>query len=165
MTDGFKKELDIVGVGYRAEVKGKQVVFALGYSHPIVFDVPAGIDVTVEKQTHITVTGIDRQLVGQVAANIRRMREPDPVQAEGRALHGRTAEEEGRKDGSLSVMKIRTKKDRRERIRLRQRKRIYGHGRAAAAGGVPVGGAHLRAGHRRPRRPHGGVGRRAPSRG
>jgi large subunit ribosomal protein L6 len=83
VTDGFKKELDIVGVGYRAEVKGKQVVFALGYSHPIVFDVPAGIDVTVEKQTHITVTGIDRQLVGQVAANIRRMREPDPYKQKG----------------------------------------------------------------------------------
>ena len=83
VTEGFKKELDIVGVGYRAEVKGKQVVFALGYSHPIVFDVPAGIDVTVEKQTHITVTGIDRQLVGQVAANIRRMREPDPYKQKG----------------------------------------------------------------------------------
>jgi large subunit ribosomal protein L6 len=83
VTEGFKKELDIVGVGYRAEVKGKQVVFALGYSHPIVFDIPAGIDVAVEKQTHITVTGIDRQLVGQVAANIRRMREPDPYKQKG----------------------------------------------------------------------------------
>ncbi len=96
VTDGFKKELDIVGVGYRAELKGKQVVFALGYSHPIVFDIPTGIDIAVDKQTHITVTGVDRQLVGQVAANIRRMRKPDPVQAEGRALHGRSAEEEGR---------------------------------------------------------------------
>jgi large subunit ribosomal protein L6 len=83
VTEGFKKELDIVGVGYRAELKGKQVVFALGYSHPIVFDIPNGIDVTVEKQTHITVTGIDRQLVGQVAANIRRMREPDPYKQKG----------------------------------------------------------------------------------
>jgi large subunit ribosomal protein L6 len=83
VTEGFKKGLDIVGVGYRAELKGKQVVFALGYSHPIVFDIPNGIDVTVEKQTHITVTGIDRQLVGQVAANIRRMREPDPYKQKG----------------------------------------------------------------------------------
>src|ERR1044071_2340792 len=65
VTDGFKKELDIVGVGYRAEVKGKQVVFALGYSHPIVFDIPPGIDIVIEKQTHLTVTGADRQLVGQ----------------------------------------------------------------------------------------------------
>src|SRR5574337_1190005 len=55
VADGFKKELDIVGVGYRAELKGKQVIFALGYSHPVVFDVPAGIDVAIDKQTHITV--------------------------------------------------------------------------------------------------------------
>ena len=68
VTEGFKKELDIVGVGYRAELKGKQVVFALGYSHPINFDIPSGIDIAIDKQTHITVTGIDRQLVGQVAA-------------------------------------------------------------------------------------------------
>ena len=92
------KELDIVGVGYRAEVKGKQVIFALGYSHPVVFDIPPGIDIAIDKQTHITVTGIDRQLVGQVAANIRRLRKPDPVQAEGRPLHRRSAEEEGRQD-------------------------------------------------------------------
>src|SRR4029077_3727993 len=71
VTDGYKKELDIVGVGYRAEVKGKQVIFALGYAHAVVFDIPAGIDIAIEKQTHITVTGVDRQLVGQVAANIR----------------------------------------------------------------------------------------------
>ena len=83
VTDGFKRELDIVGVGYRAEVKGKQVVFALGYSHAVVFDIPAGIDVAIEKQTHITVTGVDRQLVGQVAANIRRMRKPDPYKQKG----------------------------------------------------------------------------------
>ena len=87
VTEGFKKELDIVGVGYRAELKGKQINFALGYSHPVVFDIPAGIDVAIDKQTHVTVTGIDRQLVGQVAADIRRLRKPDPVQAEGRALH------------------------------------------------------------------------------
>src|SRR5918996_1494681 len=83
VTEGFKKELDIVGIGYRAELKGKQVVFALGYSHPIVFDIPNGIDIAIEKQTHITVTGADRQLVGQVAANIRRMRKPDPYKQKG----------------------------------------------------------------------------------
>ena len=101
---GLQKELDIVGVGYRAELKGKQVHFALGYSHPVVFDIPTGIDVAIDKQTHITVTGIDRQLVGQVAANIRRLRKPDPVQAEGRPLHRRSAEEEGRQDrGEVTV--------------------------------------------------------------
>jgi large subunit ribosomal protein L6 len=83
VTEGFKKELDIVGIGYRAELKGKQVHFALGYSHPIVFDIPTGIDIAVDKQTHITVTGADRQLVGQVAANIRRMRKPDPYKQKG----------------------------------------------------------------------------------
>src|SRR5437870_2750955 len=66
VTQGFKKELDIVGVGYRAEVKGKQAVFALGYSHPVVLEIPPGIDITIDKQTHITVMGIDRQLAGQV---------------------------------------------------------------------------------------------------
>jgi large subunit ribosomal protein L6 len=83
VTEGFKKELDIVGIGYRAELKGKQVSFALGYSHPIVFDIPNGIDIAIEKQTHITVTGADRQMVGQVAANIRRMRKPDPYKQKG----------------------------------------------------------------------------------
>ena len=83
VTEGFKKELDIVGVGYRAEVKGRQVVFALGYSHPIVMELPQGIDVAIEKQTHLTVTGIDRQLVGQVASNIRRLRKPDPYKQKG----------------------------------------------------------------------------------
>ena len=83
VTEGFKKELDIVGVGYRAELKGKQVHFALGYSHPVIFDIPPGIDITVDKQTHVVVTGVDRQLVGQVAANIRRMRKPDPYKQKG----------------------------------------------------------------------------------
>jgi large subunit ribosomal protein L6 len=83
VNEGFKRELDIVGVGYRAELKGQQVHFALGYSHPVVFDIPKGIDVAVDKQTHITVTGVDMQLVGQVAANIRRLRKPDPYKQKG----------------------------------------------------------------------------------
>ena len=81
--NGFKKELDIVGVGFRAELKGRQITFALGYSHPIVFDIPAGIEVTIDKQTHLTVTGVDRQMVGQVAADIHRMRKPDPYKQKG----------------------------------------------------------------------------------
>jgi large subunit ribosomal protein L6 len=83
VTEGFRKDLDIVGIGYRAEVKGRQVVFLLGYSHPIVLDIPQGIQITVDKQTHVTVSGIDRQLVGQVAANIRRLRRPDPYKQKG----------------------------------------------------------------------------------
>jgi large subunit ribosomal protein L6 len=100
VTEGFKRELDIVGVGYRAEVKGKQVVFALGYSHPVVFDIPTGIDVAIEKQTHITVTGVDRQLVGQVAANIRRMREPDPYKQKGVRYTGEVLKKKAGKTGA-----------------------------------------------------------------
>ena len=100
VTDGFKRELDIVGVGYRAELKGKQVHFALGYSHPIVFDIPNGIDVAIEKQTHITVTGVDRQLVGQVAANIRRMRKPDPYKQKGVRYTGEVLKKKVGKTGA-----------------------------------------------------------------
>ena len=84
VSEGFKRELDIVGVGYRAEVKGKEVVFQLGYSHPVRFAIPEGIDITVDAKTgHITVTGIDRQKVGQTAAEIRSLREPDPYKGKG----------------------------------------------------------------------------------
>ena len=100
VTDGFKKELDIVGVGYRAEVKGKQVVFALGYSHPVVFDIPAGIDVVIDKQTHVTVTGIDRQLVGQVASDIRRLRKPDPYKQKGVRYTGEVLKKKVGKTGA-----------------------------------------------------------------
>ena len=100
VTDGFKKELDIVGIGYRAELKGKQVVFALGYSHPIVFEIPNGIDIAVDKQTHITVTGVDRQLVGQVAANIRRMRKPDTYKQKGVRYTGEVLKKKVGKTGA-----------------------------------------------------------------
>jgi len=84
VSEGFKRELDIIGVGYRAEVKGKEVVFQLGYSHPVRFAVPEGIDIVVDAKTgHITITGIDRQKVGQTAAEIRSLREPDPYKGKG----------------------------------------------------------------------------------
>ena len=85
VTKGWKKELDIVGIGYRAELKGKgTVVFTLGYSHPIEFPLPTGIDVAIDpKQTHLTITGIDRQKVGQVAADMRSLRKPDPYKNKG----------------------------------------------------------------------------------
>jgi large subunit ribosomal protein L6 len=100
VTDGFKRELDIVGVGYRAEVKGKQVIFALGYSHAVVFDIPAGIEIAIEKQTHIVVTGVDRQLVGQVAANIRRFRKPDPYKQKGVRYTGEVLTKKAGKTGA-----------------------------------------------------------------
>jgi large subunit ribosomal protein L6 len=84
VSEGFKKELDIVGVGYRAEVKGREVVFQLGYSHPVRFAIPEGIEVAVDAKTgHITVSGTDRQKVGQTAAEIRSLREPDPYKGKG----------------------------------------------------------------------------------
>ena len=100
VTDGFKRELDIVGVGYRAELKSKQVIFALGYSHAVVFDIPTGIDVAIDKQTHITVTGVDRQLVGQVAVNIRRLREPDPYKQKGVRYTGEVLKKKAGKTGA-----------------------------------------------------------------
>jgi large subunit ribosomal protein L6 len=100
VTEGFKKELDIVGVGYRAEMKGQQVVLALGYSHPIMFDIPKGIEIAIEKQTHITVTGVDRQLVGQVAANLRRLRKPDPYQQKGVRYTGEVLKKKAGKTGA-----------------------------------------------------------------
>ena len=85
VTKGWTRELEIVGIGYRAEMKGKgTVVFTLGYSHPIEYPLPAGIEVVVDaKQTRLTVTGIDRQKVGQVAAEMRGLRPPDPYKNKG----------------------------------------------------------------------------------
>lgn len=103
VTEGFKKELDIVGVGYRAEVKGKNVVFALGYSHPIEFPIPEGIQVGVEKQTHLTVSGADRAQVGQVAANIRGLRPPDPYKQKGIRLVGERLKKKAGKAGAAKT--------------------------------------------------------------
>src|SRR5437660_2605892 len=100
VTEGFRKDLDIVGVGYRAEVKGKHVHFSLGYSHPVVFDIPTGIDIAIDKQTHVTVTGIDRQLVGQVAADIRQLRKPDPYKQKGVRYTGEVLKKKAGKTGA-----------------------------------------------------------------
>lgn len=80
---GFVRQLDIVGVGYRAEVKGSAVQFALGRSHPVIYPVPPGIKVEVDKSNRITISGADRQQVGQVAAEIRGLRRPDPYKGKG----------------------------------------------------------------------------------
>ncbi len=84
VTKGFTRELEISGVGYKAEVKGKSVLFTLGYSHPIDFPIPEGIAVSVDaKAGRMTVTGADKQRVGQTAAEIRKLRVPDPYKAKG----------------------------------------------------------------------------------
>lgn len=79
----WKRELDIVGIGYRVDLKGRVAVFTLGYSHPIEFLLPDGVDMTVDKQTHIVLASHDRQLLGQTAANMRALRKPDPYKNKG----------------------------------------------------------------------------------
>lgn len=103
VTEGFKKELDIVGVGYRAEVKGKNAVFTLGYSHPIEFPIPEGIQITVEKQTRVTVSGADKGLVGQVTANIRSLRPPDPYKQKGIRIVGERLKKKAGKAGAAKT--------------------------------------------------------------
>jgi large subunit ribosomal protein L6 len=100
VTQGFKKDLDIVGVGYRAEVKGKAVAFALGKSHPIEFPIPEGIQIAVEKQTHIVVSGADKGRVGQVAADLRALRPPDPYKQKGIRITGERLKKKAGKAGA-----------------------------------------------------------------
>jgi large subunit ribosomal protein L6 len=100
VTQGFKKDLDIVGVGYRAEVKGKLVAFALGKSHPVEFPIPEGIQISVDKQTHIVVTGADKAQVGQVAADLRSLRPPDPYKQKGIRITGERLKKKAGKAGA-----------------------------------------------------------------
>jgi large subunit ribosomal protein L6 len=83
VTEGFRKQLEIVGVGYRAEVQGNVLNLTLGYSHPVRYPIPEGIGITVERNVLITVEGIDKQKVGQVAAEIRAFRKPEPYKGKG----------------------------------------------------------------------------------
>jgi len=100
VTAGFKKELDIVGVGYRAELKGKAVSFALGKSHPIEFPIPEGIQIAVDKQTHLIVSGADKAQVGQVAADLRSLRPPDPYKQKGVRITGERLKKKAGKAGA-----------------------------------------------------------------
>jgi large subunit ribosomal protein L6 len=100
VTQGFKKEMDIVGVGYRAELKGKAVAFALGKSHPVEFKVPEGIQIAVDKQTHLVISGADKGQVGQVAADIRSLRPPDPYKQKGIRITGERLKKKAGKAGA-----------------------------------------------------------------
>ena len=88
VTTGFKKEMEITGVGYRAAVQGKVLKLSLGYSHDVDFEIPAGVTITTPKPTEIVVEGIDQQVVGQVAANIREWRKPEPYKGKGISYKG-----------------------------------------------------------------------------
>src|SRR3984885_2859096 len=103
VTQGFKKDLDIVGVGYRAEVKGKNVMLSLGFSKPVEFPIPEGIQIAVEKQTHMSVTGADKGQVGQVAANLRRLRPPDPYKQKGIRITGERLKKKAGKAGAAKT--------------------------------------------------------------
>jgi large subunit ribosomal protein L6 len=99
VTEGFSRELEIVGVGYRAEQKKKSVVFTLGFSHPIEYPIPPGINITVDKQTRLVITGVDRQQVGQTAANIRSLKKPDPYKNKGIRYVGEVLKKKAGKAG------------------------------------------------------------------
>ena len=100
VSTGFTRELDIVGIGYRADVKGRIVVFTLGYSHPIEFLLPDGVDVKIDKQTHLVVTGSDKQVLGQVCANMRALRPPDPYKNKGVRYTGEALRKKEGKSGA-----------------------------------------------------------------
>ncbi|KQO09800.1 50S ribosomal protein L6 [Agreia sp. Leaf244] len=99
VTEGYSKSLEVVGTGYRVAAKGASVEFALGYSHPITVEPPAGISFSVEGVNKLTVTGIDKQAVGEVAANIRKLRKPEPYKGKGVRYAGEVVRRKAGKSG------------------------------------------------------------------
>jgi large subunit ribosomal protein L6 len=100
VSTGFTRELDIVGIGYRCDLKGRIATFTLGYSHSIEFYLPDGIDMKIDKQTHLVLNGSDRQLLGQVAANMRALRPPDPYKNKGVRYTGESLRKKVGKTGA-----------------------------------------------------------------
>src|ERR1700677_1197297 len=100
VSTGFTRELDIVGIGYRADVKGKVATFVLGYSHPIEVLLPEGVELKIEKQTHLVLSGRDKQAIGQVAANMRALRKPDPYKNKGVRYTGEALRKKAGKTGA-----------------------------------------------------------------
>jgi large subunit ribosomal protein L6 len=99
VTEGYSKTLEIVGVGYRVQARGSNLEFALGFSHPVPVTAPEGITFTVESPTRLRVTGIDKQQVGEVAANIRKLRKPDPYKGKGVRYQGEVVKRKVGKTG------------------------------------------------------------------
>jgi large subunit ribosomal protein L6 len=99
VTDGYKKTLEINGTGYRVTARGQDLEFALGFSHPVTVSAPAGITFSVERPTQFTVAGIDKQLVGEVAANIRKIRPPEPYKGKGVKYQGEVIRRKAGKAG------------------------------------------------------------------
>jgi large subunit ribosomal protein L6 len=105
VSTGFVRELDIVGIGYRADIKGRVAIFTLGYSHPIEVMLPDGVDLKIDKQTHLVLSSYDRQLLGQVAANIRSLRKPDPYKNKGVRYTGEVLRKKVGKTGASGAKK------------------------------------------------------------
>lgn len=103
VATGFTKELDIVGIGYRGDVKGRVATFTLGYSHPIEVLLPDGVDLKIDKQTHLVLTSYDKQRLGQVAANIRALRPPDPYKNKGVRYTGEALRKKVGKTGATGA--------------------------------------------------------------
>lgn len=100
VSTGFTRELDIVGIGFRADMKGKVASFTLGYSHPVEVVLPDGVELKIDKQTHLVLSGSDKQLIGQVAANIRGLRKPDPYKNKGVRYTGEVLRKKAGKTGT-----------------------------------------------------------------
>jgi large subunit ribosomal protein L6 len=103
VSTGFTRELDIVGIGFRADVKGRIATFTLGYSHPIEVLLPDGVDLKIDKQTHLVLTSFDKQMLGQVAANIRALRKPDPYKNKGIRYTGEVLRKKVGKTGATGA--------------------------------------------------------------
>src|SRR5712691_6662408 len=103
VSTGFTRELDIVGIGYRADIKGRIATFTLGYSHPIEVLLPDGVDLRIDKQTHLVLSSYDKQLLGQVAANIRALRKPDPYKNKGIRYTGEALRKKVGKTGATGA--------------------------------------------------------------
>jgi large subunit ribosomal protein L6 len=103
VSTGFTRELDIVGIGFRADVKGRVATFTLGYSHPLEVLLPDGVDLKIDKQTHLVLTSFDKQLLGQTAANIRALRKPDPYKNKGIRYTGEVLRKKVGKTGATGA--------------------------------------------------------------
>ena len=160
VTAGFSKDLEIVGVGYRALAKGPaSLELALGFSHPVNVDAPEGVIFEVPTPTRIVVKGIDKEKVGQVAADIRKLRKPEPYKGKGIRYAGERVDPQGRQGGQVAMATAASAQEDPAHPAPRPGPQAdRGHHEPAPAGRVPLGTPHLRPGHRRHRRPHAGRG-------
>ena len=146
VSEGYSKNLELVGVGYRAQMQGRDLKLALGFSHDVIYKAPEGIDIKVAKPTEIAISGIDKQAVGQVAAEIRNFRPPEPYKRQGRSLCRRVCPSQGRQEEVDPMSTSRDKiKKRTQRTRRRLKALANGRPRLSVA---PFAQEHFRPDHR-----------------